>query len=1819
MSVPSDFKKLKLSNASANNLKGLSFDLPHDQFVVVSGVSGSGKSSLAFDTIYAEGQRRYIETFSSYTRQFLDKVKKPKIDRAENVRPAIAIQQRNRITSSRSTVGSLTNIDDYLRVLWSNLAKPVCPSCQEPLKAWSAQALAKRLEQLINFRKGSTFLICAAVNVKSRKDLKTDLTRLISRGYSRYFNLASGEILEFDNQPPQLDQAGRLVVLIDRFRAKNWDLKRAVDACQQAFLLGNSHCLIITQTASSVSARPFVTVFNDPGQKNVVTRHYGVTDYCADFSCPLGNHNLPAPSKALFSYNHPIGACPECKGFGKVLGIDKKLCIPNPRLTIAENAIQCWAGPAASRERRRLLKFCQNQKIPTDQPWHQLKQDQQSLLFNYRGRDFLGVEAWFKKIERKAYKVHVRVFLARYRAQFDCPSCNGQRLKPASLAYRVDGLNIADLWAMPIASLHQWLERFHRGYLDSGRLAAGLDDLFKALLARLHYLENLGLSYLTLNRPARTLSGGETQRVNLTTAVGSELTSTHFVLDEPSVGLHPRDTDRLLQAMRSLQQRGNSLLVVEHDPDIIMSADRLLELGPAAGEQGGELIFNGPLPEWSPNLGVGPQLCSAKKSSGTYLQIKGASARNLKKIDLKIPLNRLVCLSGVSGSGKSSLVEEVIKPAYHCYKLGIDPVAVPGSVSGFEQLGQLLTIDQSPLVKSPRSNIATYSKIWDSIRALLAATDEAKLRGLSKGSFSFNAVGGRCPACKGAGFLKEDLQFLSDVYLPCELCLGQRFQPVVLEVSYKGNSVADLLNTSIAKCADLFRDSPFINKTCLVLETLGLGHLTLGHPLSELSGGEAQRLKLVPFITAVKQEQALLIFDEPTTGLHCKDVERLIGLFRELVSKGHSVLCIEHNLSVVAASDWVIDLGPEGGEAGGRVIMTGRPDDFLKSKAADCATAQYLRSYIKQFQVLSKKSNGSAPTTTVLTGSAKKISTVPALEIKGAREHNLKNISVTIPLNKTIAITGVSGSGKSTIAKDIIYAEGQRRYLDCLSPYARQFIKELKRAELDSIANLQPTICVYQHTFQPGRLSTVATMSEVYNYLRLLYAKLGVQYCPDHPDQPISPLSVDEIAAAIKDTASNSLRILAPIIKGKKGHHRAVLERAIESEISEVRVDGLTAAPSKFLPGLERNRQHNIDYVLAKFNPRNLPLDLIKEAVQSALALAGGDLVVALERSEQLYSTSRSCPECQRGFFKPDPEDLSFNSKRGACQNCQGSGLKGANICSHCQGSRLNQLARNLLLAGKNIYQACQATAPELINFLQALPLTESANIIARPILSEIQSRLEVLDQFGLDYLKLSRSCTTLSGGELQRLRVATAIGSPLTGVMYIFDEPSVGLHPLDNQKIVQKIVDLKDRGNSVIIIEHDPQSILACQEVIDIGPGGGAAGGQVVYNGPLEQFLSSQTATAQALNKQPTVVATEVAPPVVEKLEITGSHNNIKELSLSIPLQQLVSVIGVSGAGKSSLVHGLLLETFLSSKPAQQSWRSAGCLITSTIPVNKMILVDQKPLGRNSRSTPASYLGIWDEIRKLFAATAEARARGHGTSFFSYNTGRGRCQECKGIGLIRHEMSFLADAWSICESCGGGRYTQEAEEILYLGRTVSEVLALTMEEAKTVFTNHRKIQQILRYACDLGLGYLTLGQDSSTLSGGESQRLKLVAELSGNRKGHTIYLLDEPTTGLHKSDVEKLVATLRLLVQQGHTVIVIEHDADLILQSDYLIELGPGPADLGGKLIYSGVPGGLINSSTPWGQVLQKSASLTETALQRWHRNTGDTNNYCQKNSQIC
>ena len=1010
---------LKILGLAENNLKSIDVEIPHNQFVVVTGLSGSGKSSLAFDTVYAEGQKRYIETFSTYVRQFLDRVKQPKLDSINSVRPAIAIEQHARIVNSRATVGSLSDVADYLRLLFTNLATLRCAACGIEIKQSSARDITELISMKLSRSPEQTFLLAAPILTTSG-DLIGNIERLQALGFSRVF--AQGELLRIEDAKDfsqlvnvRADGKQQIIIVIDRVRATS-EKSQLTESVKQALSIGEGRVLLIDWHGDG---KHLCTVQHNGSNHRGTNKLY--TEYLLKPDCSAIS-NIPRPSPSLFSHNHPYGACPECKGFGAKLLPDVRKIVSNEALSLNSGAIACWHGETLIMERRRLRAFCEERGIDMEAPWHTLSvQNRESLLFG-KGKSFLGVVPWLKRLEKKIYKMHVRVFLSKYRSEVVCEGCGGAKLRKDALSYNVDGLTISDLMALSLSKLSTWVDAQFLKFQGTKAFTRELSEVFLTLRARLKYLNNLQLSYLSLNRQARTLSGGEVQRVRLATALGSELVSTQFVLDEPSIGLHPRDTEKLLEAIIALTRKGNSVLVVEHDEECIRSADHVIALGPGAGKEGGQITYSGSATKFK--LLPMPEVKRAPRVKATeQIAVKNARARNLKNISFKLPTNRLICLTGVSGSGKSTIVDEIIKPAWERYVQGFPAQAIGesqeifGEVDGFQFIDSLEIVDQSALAKSPRANIGTYTGLWERMRNLLAGTNAALENKLSASSFSFNTKGGRCTVCEGAGRIKEEMQFLSDVYLPCEACGGKRFTAQVLSIRLNGLNAAELLALTVDEVHAMFSGNIFISSICEVLIKLGLGHLSIGHSLSDLSGGEAQRLKLVPYIekSSSTAKKALLIFDEPTTGLHTLDIHRLLNVFEELISLGHTVLCVEHNLSVIHNADHIIDIGPEGGEGGGDLIVQGPPSTVAKCLGS--FTGHYL-------------SKTHAPR-----GSNLKMddSSADYLEILGAKEHNLKNIDIKVPLNTFVAITGVSGSGKSTLAKDIIFAEGQRRYLDCLS------------------------------------------------------------------------------------------------------------------------------------------------------------------------------------------------------------------------------------------------------------------------------------------------------------------------------------------------------------------------------------------------------------------------------------------------------------------------------------------------------------------------------------------------------------------------------------------------------------------------------------------------------------------------------------------------------------------------------------------------------------------------------------------------------------------
>ncbi|HEX3845593.1 MAG TPA: hypothetical protein VHV80_14655 [Steroidobacteraceae bacterium] len=1723
-------------------------------------------------------------------------------------------------------------------------------------------------------------------------------------------------------------------VVQDRFRAGQAERSRVLESLETALRVGQG--------------RVNVQVVDDSDPpRPLATWRYSSALHCAE--C---DRSYQEPTPSLFSFNSPVGACETCRGFGRTIGIDYGLVIPDETRSLRGGAVKPWQTKSYAECQQDMEKFAKKRGIPLDVPWRELKAEHRHWVIEGEGDwnkgVWYGAKRFFTWLESRSYKMHVRVLLSRYRAYTPCEACGGARLKTQGVLWRVGDRALADkalgaaarfrpdgvewteelLQALPGLSIHDVMlmpvERA-REFFRELQLPRPLDEARDLLLGeirgRFGYLTDVGLGYLTLDRQSRTLSGGEVQRINLTTALGTSLVNTLFVLDEPSIGLHPRDMQRVITVMKRLRDAGNSLLVVEHDPQIMLEADRILDMGPGAGERGGEIVFCGTpreirrdhrsltgeylsgrkkVGERAVPLAVpggrapGPDIVSgrsppesarpprsevvAEARSNRWLELRGACQHNLKDIDVRIPLKRLVCVTGVSGSGKSTLIEDVLYPAL--LKYHGKPTEAPGVFSGLagaELIDDVVMVDQSAIGRTTRSNPASYVGAFDAVRNLFAAEPAAQERKYTAGTFSFNSGNGRCPTCSGNGFEHVEMQFLSDVYLRCPDCNGRRYRDEVLDIKREGAngrraSIADVLGMTVTEALDFFRDSREVAARLAPLSDVGLEYVTLGQPVPTLSGGEAQRLKLAghlaeagSVLSSTTHKGKLFLFDEPTTGLHFQDVAKLLTAFRKLLAAGHSLLVIEHNLDVIRACDWIIDLGPEGGEGGGRVICAGTPEEVRAHP--DSHTGRALADYARALSggepagvaeprlapSDSKSSSGprgqsqskgwpaEAPQAT-----SAQLKNGNCVVIHNAREHNLKSIDVQIPRDRLTVITGVSGSGKSTLAFDILFNEGQRRYLESLNAYARQFVQPAARPDVDAIYGIPPTVAIEQRTSRGGRKSTVATLTEIYHFLRLLYVKLGTQHCPDC-DVAIESQSAASIAARLlREYKGKRIALLAPLVVARKGYYTDLAKWAAKKGFKTLRVDGANISTAQW-PRLSRFKEHTIELPVAQIDVGAKTDTALHQALARTLDFGKGLVHVLGPKGDQptVFSTKRACPSCGRSFAELDPRLFSYNSKHGWCESCYGTGVEmpaeddesggGAQaegngwkdeapeICASCSAKRLNPVALNVRFRERSIADLAAGSVAQTADFFRRLKLASREQQIARDLLAEIRARLKFLDRVGLGYLQLDRSAPTLSGGEAQRIRLAAQLGSNLQGVCYVLDEPTIGLHPRDNAVLLDSLAELSSHRNTLVVVEHDEETIRRADHVLDLGPGAGVLGGEVVGEGTVKDLIGNARSITGRFLRQPLRHPAQPLRPVDArtpylKLERVSLHN-VKGADVRIPLGRLVVITGVSGSGKSTVARDVLyanlrrqLGDASAGRPAAAKAKPRGPARRNGAPpagkgrtsraqligcaglrgleqVDRVLEVDQTPIGKTPRSCPATYIGLWDDVRRIFAATTEARLRGYTASRFSFNTAGGRCEACEGQGVKTIEMSFLPDVKVLCDVCEGRRFNAETLSVLWREKSIGDVLTMDVDEAVEFFRAHSRVHHALKLLRDVGLGYLTLGQQSPTLSGGEAQRIKLVAELAkvrtesgeqaagspGQRQSskHTLYVLDEPTVGLHMADVEKLIHVLHRLVAAGNTAVVVEHNLDIMAEADWVLDMGPEAGEGGGRIVAQGSP----------------------------------------------
>jgi len=1983
--------------AREHNLKSIDLVLPRNQFICFTGVSGSGKSSLAFDTLYAEGQRRYLESLSTYARQFVGQLPKPDVDLLSGLSPAISISQKSTGNNPRSTVGTITELTDFLRVLFARCGTGFCPQCDAPITSQTRDQMVQQISQL---DPQTAYLFMAPI-VRGQKGVHKDLFDDLRRaGFNRarvdgtVLALGDGISLERYNKHD-------IELVVDRIAIDQASRQRIAEAIDTALRFGSGTLLLSPLIPRDSGPASRDNLISDPSRDIIFSQSYA----CAN--CGI-SYSPPTPQ--LLSFNSPQGACTVCEGLGHTYTFAEALLITDPNKSIKNGAMDLIGSwPNMSKWMRRSISAFSKLasyrlKAPKDiitVPVKSLpKEHLHAILYGLpqthvacgragsRTGVFTGIANEFLDIYRQTTNPMFKARFEKFMRVEACNTCDGTRLNAQARSLRLKSRSLQfkkQPW-MAIGdcsrlSIRQCSDFFSDIELDPTQTIIASEAL-KEIRTRLQFLIDVGLEYLALERTAPTLSGGESQRIRLASQIGAGLVGVLYVLDEPSIGLHPRDNDRLLSSLKRLRDLGNTLIVVEHDEDTMRAADTIVDFGPGPGVRGGELISMGSLDEIANNpRSVTGQFLSRRttidrpktrrRGLGAELRVLGAAHNNLQEVDVAFPLGRLIAVTGVSGSGKSSLVTDILTPALrNALNRADDSPGAHRGIEGLEHLDKIIDIDQSPIGRTPRSNPATYTKLFDEIRDLFAELPESKRRGFGPGTFSFNTEFGRCTACEGHGAMRLDMEFLADLWVPCAACEGKRYNRATLQVLFKGKSIADCLDLDVQQALEHFSAFPKIVDKLQTLADVGLEYLKLGQPSPTLSGGEAQRIKLSRELSKRATGKTLYVLDEPTTGLHFHDINLLLRVLQSLVDRGNTVVVVEHNLDLIQAADWIIDLGPEGGAGGGRLVCAGTPEKVAKSVKSQTGVAlkHYFETHAREGSASGKGSTsekkGKKSSKTKLQESP--IHRSPALEdivVTGAKQHNLKNIDLTVPRNAMTVFCGHSGSGKTSMAMDTIYAEGQRRFVESLSPYTRQFVGQMPKPVVDRIDGLSPAVAIEQRGLSHTPRSTVGTVTEVYDYLRVFFARLAQMHCT-RCEAPVSSQTVDQIidrwlAIGLTQTASTKKRndnetrclLLAPIALPPNQEPKDYFQDLQREGYVRVRVNGRTYEIDA-LPELNRKSRYEFQVVVDRIQLDQVDRKRLSDSIATALQLGNGVVQMAMVdkgRQEQrwdvqTFSLQLACNACGISFQPLTPHHFSFNTAVGWCPSCQGLGiesgtdpasfidearspldgglllwpnteiplaramllalgrqtglpverpirdwtvsqrailfrglpdqeitvtqedlfvasgaspaprkpkppglhetlmfyrfhgvyptlelLSNANpsvrmrlskylaevSCTACDGSRIRAEAAHARFRGLRMADLVQMPIVDLLSTLRTWELSPPEAKIAGELQREILHRLQFLSDVGLEYLTLDRAANSLSGGESQRIRLASQLGSGLSGVLYVLDEPTIGLHPRDNQRLIDAMHRLRDLGNTLLVVEHDRDVIASSDAIRDFGPGSGPYGGQVVATGSAQEIAKNATSITgpflsgkrgieipnqreMALEPSDAGLVHDWSDRLLHDLNwltVRGAAaNTLKLIDVSFPLGCLTAVTGPSGSGKSSLINGILYPALARRLHRADLQPGPHTKIDGMEHINKVLQVDQSPLGHSPSSNPATYTGVFEHIRQLFARLPEAKLRGLSSSSFSFNVGTGRCEKCEGVGQICIQMHFLPDVWVPCDACHGRRYTEEVLAVKFRGQTINDILTMSIGQARDLMSEIPKIHQMLSVLCDVGLEYLALGQSAPTLSGGEAQRVKLAAELCRPATGRTLYLLDEPTTGLHFDDINKLMVVLDRLVAAGNTVIIIEHNLEVIRIADWVVDLGPEAGKAGGQLVFSGPPSALVRYAKERAHHREESATRT-------------------------
>ena len=1597
---------IHIKKGREHNLKNVDLKIPHHKITCFTGVSGSGKSSLVYDIIGKESQRRYFETFSSYARQFMGKMSRPEVESIDGLMPVIMVDQKTISRNPRSTVGTISELYDYLRLLFARVG--------------------------------------------------------ISEKYS------------------------------------NMKLTRS-----------------------------------------------------------------------LFSFNSAEGWCENCKGLGLEDKIDSNLLIKDEEKSLRQGALKITTPSGYTIYSQVTIdvmnEVCKSEGFTVDIPWKNLSLDQKNIVLNGSSKikipfgkhtlesrmKWSGItakpreEGYYKgilPIMENILRVDRNPNILRFAQTVSCNKCKGTRLNQKALSVHINGLNIIDFAEMSIAELKEAFTKtiFNRNQKDIG------NPVREKIINRCEILENLGLGYLSLMRSSESLSGGEAQRIRLATQTTNGLRGILYILDEPSIGLHPYDNNRMIQVMQHLRNQGNTVLVVEHDKETMLNADQIIDIGPLAGKNGGEVLFNTTVNgiteinnDKSKTLKLlragNAVVCNKKIVDNKYIRIRKATLHNLRGIHVDFKQHALNVVTGVSGAGKSTLVFDLLGKYFETTLAGNKEA---DSITSDDKIYKIIEINQLPIGRTPRSNAATYTKLFDLIRKLFASLPESKKRNWKQSYFSFNTKGGRCETCEGAGYIETGMHFLNNVATLCSACGGKRYKPEILEIEYKGKNISEVLEMEITDALDFFIDNDKIHHYLKVLNDLGLGYLSLGQPATTLSGGEAQRLKLATELVKPNKNHTLYIFDEPTTGLHHYDIKILLKALQGLTEKGHTVIVIEHDKDIITQADWIVDLGPLGGDRGGDLVYSGNYEGLLSCEQS--YTAKALRGDLKS----TRKS---------IPDNIEQLIEAP-ISLKGVNTHNLKNIDIDIPRNKLSVITGVSGSGKSSLAFDSLFAEGQYRFTESFSTYTRSLINQKTRPDIAETYGLTPTIAIDSKSIAKNPRATVGTICGVYDLLRLLYARVSIDHNNNLCTESSSVFSFNHEKGACLKCNGLGFELTCDTDKLISNPELALNNGAMKASKPGLFYGDPYGQHMAILNVV--GPDNNIDY--------NKPWCELSKKAQDIALFGTGDKKYRVE-----WKFKRKNREGTHEF-----ETLWLglseyvNAEYKKKHNKQG----GANLlalmkeveCNTCNGNRLNNEALQYTISGKNIAQITNLEIDQTLNFITDLEktLTNTQLQISAEIRRLIKEKLYKICQIGLSYLSLSRSSISLSGGEGRRLRLISQLGGELTGITYVLDEPTIGLHSKDTQSLISLLKDLAEQ-NTVVVVEHDKDIIESADYLIELGTGAGINGGKIVEKGSITDFMKSKNSITTPYFKNNIYKSNKSDIDLEFKLTIKKAKaNNLKDIDLNLPINGITVFAGVSGSGKTSLLFDVIGKSVRSNK-------AVGCdSIEGLQNFDSVIYIDQSAVGKNPLSTPASYLGVLDDIRNIFSKTEKAKQAKLKASHFSYNSKLGQCDTCKGQGQLKVSMDFLTDVYIPCSACEGQRFKQDILSVKWENYSIYEILNKTIAEAKIIFKSEKKLFNAFELLQQVGLGHLKLGQGANTLSGGEAQRLKLVKELLKETRGRCLYLFDEPTTGLHFADIENLLKVFFDLRDKGHALYIVEHHPWFYTLADYLITLGPKGGNKGGYII---------------------------------------------------